>query len=100
MKQKFMFTYSQFFNEEFDKKLSAYMKKSFAMVGHIEDIIQMKKTVQEVPTNSFDRSFKWLLKILHIPFVDIELEALVLLKSNLQKNFTILITLLNRYIEI
>jgi len=64
------------------------MKKALAMVGHIEDLVQMKKTIQEVPTNSFDRSFKWLLKVLHVPFVDIEQEALVLLRSRIPLLFS------------
>jgi len=90
MKQKFLFTYSQFFNEEFDKKLSAFMKKALTIVGHIEDVVQMKKTIQEIPTTSFDRSFKWLLKILHFPFVDIELEGLVLLKNILRFDWSVM----------
>ena len=64
-----------------DTKLSAYMKKAFAIMGSIEELLQQKKNVQELPTNSFDKPFKWLLKVLNVPFVDIETEGLVILRS-------------------
>jgi len=81
LKQKFLFAYSQVFSEEIDKKLSAYMKKAFAFIGYIEPVLQTKQEISEIPTNSFDLSFKWLLKLLHVPFVDIEHEGLLVLRS-------------------
>lgn len=81
IKKKFLFAYSQVFSEEMENKLSAYLKKGFSLIGEIDELATRKKTIEEVPTSKFDKSFKWLLKLLYVPFVDIEEEGLIVLRS-------------------
>ena len=82
IKKKFLFAMSQIFNNDFDLKDEKITKKSLILLGDIFDLMNMKKTLLEI-SKEYTKAFDYIFKLLFVPFSDIEIEALNLLRRNL-----------------
>ena len=81
-KRKFLTALTNIFDQELEMKKPDLVRRCFVLAGDAQDLMQGKITLNEL-SNNFNKSFEFLFSLLFVPFVELELEALVLLKKML-----------------
>jgi hypothetical protein len=89
VKKRFLHAMNQIYNPELDVKDETLLKKCWVLLGDIFDLMNNKITILEI-SKTFNKGFDYLFKLLHLPFADLELEALHLLQQLLKHEWAIL----------
>jgi len=90
LKRKFLHVLAEIFNQEVQTKDDQLLRRCWALFGEIPLVAQKKLQINELNLEKFDSSYEYLFKILYQPFVELEIEALFVLRKLIEFEWAIL----------